>query len=162
MPREWLRITLNVIQGACTLGLAVARKAWPANWRGQLPTLIGLAVAAFAAQFCVQFARRRKSIERFLDKFHARAWPKNGGRDPEYRVRLFTVKKARRRLACYYRTDGHTCSRSWGTKPPVGKDGDGLVGYIWQHGLDPNVRALQAVPTEAEVKEYQRQTHIAP
>jgi hypothetical protein len=158
IPRAWLRIIINVLQAVSTLGLAIIGKAWPQTWAGQIPAVIGLAVSGLACQLAMQFVGRRKAVETFLDKLHARSWGKNGGRDPEYRVSFFVARFGA--LVCYHRTDGHACKRRWSKKPPVGRDGDGLVGYIWQHQLDPNIRALPQMATEDQVKEYQLQTHI--
>jgi hypothetical protein len=41
-------------------------------------------------------------------------------------------------------------------------DGDGVVGYIWQHHLDPNVRSLPERATVQMIEAYQRLTHIRP
>ena len=43
---------------------------------------------------------------------------------------------------------------------PADRDGDGVVGFVWVHGVNPRIRALCVQPTDEQKVEWARQTHV--
>jgi hypothetical protein len=120
---------------------------------------LGLVAVLVITQVIGQTAGRRAAMKRLLGHLHARSWGKDGGRDPDFRVSFYAPGLLRRRLNCYYRTDGRRSRKSWCQRPTT-KGCQGVVGHVWLNGLAMNVRALPSVPTDDELEGYLTATFV--
>jgi hypothetical protein len=105
---------------------------------------------------------RKTSMQWVLNHLHERGWGTPSGRDPNYRVSFFVPGRGRT-LKCVYRTDGKLPKRTWlRDRPADGRDGDGVVGYVWCTGLGRSVDALPEKPSESQRDKYCLEASVPP